>query len=90
MNIRPIGPYGNTPRVQAVQAEAIAEADAHLNNAGLPTYTELRGAPATAACALLSRLVAWNNNPNGNGLELATMCDDAAAILEHGNTGAGG
>lgn len=79
-------PYGNTPRVQAVQSEAIGQADAHLNNAGLATYSTLRAAP-DAALALLSRLVAWNSNPNGSGLQLAAMCDDAAAILEHGRTG---
>jgi hypothetical protein len=34
---------------QSPQSEAIANADAHLNNAGLPTYSELLAALQTIA-----------------------------------------
>lgn len=64
-----------------------AQCAAAIDRASTPPDPGKQPAP-DAARELLVRLVAWNNNPNGNGLDLATMCDDAAAILEHGNTGA--
>lgn len=33
---------------------------------------------------LLARLVAWNNDTNGNGIELGEMLVDAEALIEHG------
>lgn len=34
--------------------------------------------------AFLQRLVAWNHNANGSGIELGEMLVDAEALLEHG------
>ncbi|MNK37349.1 hypothetical protein D3C87_559150 [compost metagenome] len=77
---------GKETRIHAVpdaateaKAEAIANADAHTNNAALPTYTELADALG-ALCAYI-RADLENNNPEWAPLDIAEYAS-AAALLE--------
>lgn len=56
----------------AAQLEAIATADAHLNNVGLPTYGELRAALEVAHAAL------FNDEGDGDVHTNAVRTIDAA------------
>ncbi len=62
-----------------VISEAIANADAHTNNAALPTYSEL--ADALGALAAYIRTDLENNNPEWAPLDIPEYAS-AAALLE--------